>query len=102
MNAAFDVYQVQNILDVGCVPRKCTAAQITQIEGYRRQFVNSSIAHLVARASQVGHGAYVLHEFYSDARSLRLAFIEPNLIRTRFPFGRLGCSGSSTRAWYAR
>ena len=34
MNAAFDVYQVQHILDVGCVPSKCTAAQIAAMEKY--------------------------------------------------------------------
>ena len=60
MNAAFDVYQVQNILDVGCVPTKCSAAQIESMEGYRRDYINSSIAHLVARAAAgFGHGAYI-------------------------------------------
>lgn len=60
MNAAFDVYQVQNILDVGCVPDKCSAAQISAIEGYRSDYLNSSLAHLVARAEAgFGHGAYI-------------------------------------------
>ena len=59
MNAAFDVYQVQNILDVGCVPKTCSPAQITAIETYRVQYINSSISHLVARADKVGHGAYI-------------------------------------------
>ena len=60
MNAAFDVYQVQNILDVGCVPNNCSTAQISAIEGYRRDFLNSSIAHLVTRAQAgFGHGAWI-------------------------------------------
>eukprot|EP00729_Bicosta_minor_P010542 gene10542-950_t len=59
MNAAFDVYQMQNILDVGCVPRNCSAVQIAAIEKYRLQYISSSIGHLVARAPKVGHGAYI-------------------------------------------
>lgn len=43
MNAAFDVYQMQNILDVGCVPRNCSAVQIAAIEKYRLQYISSSI-----------------------------------------------------------
>eukprot|EP00041_Stephanoeca_diplocostata_P013253 m.232158 g.232158 ORF g.232158 m.232158 type:complete len:525 (-) comp19271_c0_seq1:222-1796(-) len=59
MNAAFDVYQVQHILDVGCVPSTCTAAQLSAIEGYRRSYLNSSLQHLIHRAPAVGHGAYI-------------------------------------------
>jgi hypothetical protein len=58
MNAAFDVYQVQHILDVGCVPSMCTATQIAAMEKYRTDFLASSIAHLTARA-HVGHGAFI-------------------------------------------
>lgn len=59
MNAAFDVYQVQSILVVGCVPQNCSAQQIAEIEQYRVDYLNSSIAHLVKRAPAVGHGAYI-------------------------------------------
>ena len=58
MNSAFDVYQVQHILNVGCVPGKCSSAQIAEMVGYRNEFISSSLAHLQARAS-VGHGAYI-------------------------------------------
>jgi hypothetical protein len=57
--AAFDVYQVQHILDVGCVPSKCSAAQIGAIEGYRLDYLNQSVAHLVARAGSHGHGCFI-------------------------------------------
>lgn len=59
MNSAFDVYQVQHILVVGCVPKPCTTTQISAMEGYRRDFLNSSLGHLVARAPAIGHGAFV-------------------------------------------
>ena len=59
MNAAFDVYQVQHILDVGCVPSKCSQAQISAMVGYRKDYLSSSIAHLSARAREVGHGAFI-------------------------------------------
>lgn len=59
MNAAFDVYQVQNILDVGCVPARCNTTQIEAIEAYRKDFVTSSIRHLSDRADAVGHGAFI-------------------------------------------
>ena len=59
MNAAFDVYQVQHILDVGCVPKNCTSTQRAQMEGYRKAFVGESFAHVVNRARAVGHGAYI-------------------------------------------
>ena len=36
MNAAFDVYQVQNVLDVGCVPNNCSATQIAAMVAYRK------------------------------------------------------------------
>ena len=59
MNGAFDVYQVQNILRVGCVPQACTAAQLDAISGYRKAFISQSLKHLTARAGKVGHGAYI-------------------------------------------
>ena len=58
--AAFDVYQVQHVLDVGCVPGACSSKQIAAIEAYRSDYLNSSLAHLLARARQgLGHGAFV-------------------------------------------
>jgi hypothetical protein len=59
MNSAFDVYQVQNILDVGCVPSACNQTQIQAMERYRGEFVNDSVSHLVARAKSIGHGAFI-------------------------------------------
>ena len=59
MNAAFDVYQVQKILEVGCVPSNCTSVQIASIVQYRQEYINSSLMHLSARAAKVGHGAYI-------------------------------------------
>lgn len=70
LNAAFDVYQVQHILEVGCVPEPCSPTQITQIEEYRKQYINDSLKHLVGRANSIGHGAFIssclLHEVNVD------------------------------------
>ena len=44
MNSAIDVYQVQNILEIGCVPGRCSAAQLARMDRYRSDFVQSALA----------------------------------------------------------
>ena len=56
MNAAIDVYQVQNTLQVGCVPKTCSAEQLAQMETYRTDFVTSALAPALANPA---NGAWV-------------------------------------------
>ena len=56
MNAAIDVYQVQNVLQVGCVPAQCSAEQFAQMEKYRVDFVASALAPALANPA---NGAWV-------------------------------------------
>ena len=41
------------------MPSKCSTAQVSAIEGYRLDYLNQSVAHLVARARSHGHGCFI-------------------------------------------
>eukprot|EP00052_Salpingoeca_macrocollata_P010929 m.84387 g.84387 ORF g.84387 m.84387 type:complete len:428 (-) comp17792_c0_seq1:117-1400(-) len=58
MNSAYDAYQVQNILDIGCVPDSgsCSASQQTALQSYRAAFVEA-VASVYQNRTQ--NGVYV-------------------------------------------
>lgn len=73
INAAIDVYQVQHILEVGCVTSKCSLAQLAQIDQYRIAFLDT------LASVQKGHnnGAWIdscfMHEqnvYYCSGRNI--------------------------------
>ena len=57
-NAAIDVYQMQNILQVGCVTKQCSSSQFTKIEGYRKEFLAHAVAPVRA-ANSGANGAWI-------------------------------------------
>jgi hypothetical protein len=62
MNAAIDVYQVQNILEVGCVPGECTPAQFASMEGYRQAFVKALSPVLAKKGNGCWVDSCLMHE----------------------------------------
>merc|ERR1712039_677466 len=62
MNAAIDVYQVQHILEVGCVPGACSTKQFDQMEEYRKEFLQALTPVLAKPSNGAWIDSCIMHE----------------------------------------